>query len=144
MVPQCIEGLKARGRSIAVAATAFGKTIGSLKIQQKLNTKINLVVTPRVSLSNQWVKEIVKWIPNAKICTVYSEKSLFVQGYNDADSIIKGITDPAEINKWHEKNKNCEGPIFYVLVYNSLAKFIDSNISVDYAIIDEAHHNNKF
>ena len=116
MVPQCIKGLKARGRSVAVAPTAFGKTIGGLKIQQKLNTKVNLVASHRIELSNQWVQEIIKWIPNARVCLVYSEKGLVVDGYDDSEPGLKGITDPAKITEWHQKNKNHKGPICYVLV----------------------------
>ena len=138
-VPDCVSGLKNRGRSVAVGPTGFGKTISALKVWKELNTKVNVVATPRISISNQWISQIVQWVPDALICAVYTCENKTIDTSGDGQITIKAMEDSLEINEWHEKNKSHKGPIFYVLVYDSLPKFQQANISVDYAIIDEAH-----
>ena len=113
-----------------VWACGLGKALLSVLIVNLLKFKSIVVGVPGKLLQKQIKKEILKLFPN-------KNNILFIGG--DEDDGIKSVSDKTKI--MHFLNNDTDsGPKFIITTYHSCHLLVDTDITFDFKIGDEAHH----
>lgn len=108
-----MKSLYENGGGILQASAGIGKSVLALKIITELKVK-TLIIVEKVSLMNQWIDEIKKFIPEAKIGIIQGQKC----ETEDCD-IILGMIQSLSMKNY------------------SLDKFKE----IGFIVIDEIHHS---
>tara|TARA_Y100001938_G_C8098266_1_gene439642 strand:- start:1309 stop:5979 length:4671 start_codon:yes stop_codon:yes gene_type:complete len=145
-VPALLKSIKKNKRTGCYQPTGTGKTATSIKLQRALGTNINLYAAPRRNLATQIVENLTRFGDNGPVLAVFSKgsKKIDISEYGDIKKYpelnIPTTTDVSEIVDWLKENKKG----WIVAVYDSIPKIAQAlkqlKTSMDYAVIDEAHH----
>lgn len=145
-IKNVLKGFKKYDRGQLILPCGAGKTLTSLWIKERLNTKRTLVLVPSLALLRQikkeWISHQSEWNPYLCVC---SEKSIDRDKREDRNIAhtyeIHGqvTTDPREIRAFLKKNKKS---IIYSTYQslNAIEKALKrSKTEFDLVVCDEAH-----
>lgn len=79
---------------ILTLPTGFGKTVSLLYVLSKLRGK-TIIIVNKIPLMNQWISEIHKFLPNAKVGTIQGQKNVDV---HDCDIVVAMLQSMARID----------------------------------------------
>jgi hypothetical protein len=79
---------------ILTLPTGFGKTISLLYVLSKLKGK-TIIIVNKIPLMNQWISEINKFLPDAKVGIIQGQKNVDV---NDCDIVVAMLQSMARID----------------------------------------------
>ena len=79
------------GGGILQLSTGFGKSICLLYILSKLRCK-SIIVVNKIPLMNQWISEINKFLPNAKVGTLQGHKNINIDGCDIVVAMLQSLT----------------------------------------------------
>lgn len=130
---EAVSSMLNNDRGIIVAPTGAGKSFMQVTYAQELFKNSGhtvVVVAPRILLSIQLCSEFMEHILNAEVLHVHTGKSHY-----------KNTTNEWKIADWCNKHSEKNKLIF--TTYHSLHKIVESEISVDCILFDEAHNATK-
>ena len=79
---------------ILTLPTGFGKTISLLNVLSQLKGK-TIIIVNKIPLMNQWISEINKFLPDAKVGTIQGQKNVNV---HDCDIVVAMLQSMARID----------------------------------------------
>ncbi len=124
IIEKSVEHFNLNKKGLLVLICGIGKTLISLWISERMNSKHILIGVPNLELLNQWKKEIEKVFPNADILSVCSGIGL--------EDITNFLTKKTLLKK------------VLITTYSSAHKVLDAtkkiNFTFDFCINDETHH----
>lgn len=131
---EAVKELKNHNKGICVLPTSAGKTTIFIEdVKQRMNTSKNpltvVVIAPKILLCNQLKEEFYENL-NGQV----DYFSILVHSGED------GITNPEEISIISSLYQSTKKHQIIFTTYKSLTKIHESNVSIDVAIFDEAHH----
>ena len=89
-----VENCHEKGGGILQLSTGAGKTVGALKAISELKGK-SLIIVNKISLLNQWKKEIEKFLPDASIGIIQGQKNVDV---HDKDIVLAMLQSLSRID----------------------------------------------
>jgi superfamily II DNA or RNA helicase len=90
LIQKCKEDLG----GILTLPTGFGKTVSLLYVLSQLKGK-TIIIVNKIPLMNQWISEINKFLPNAKVGTIQGQKNVDIQ---DCDIVVAMLQSMARID----------------------------------------------
>lgn len=90
LINSCYE----KGGGILSAGTGTGKSVMALYVLSKLKGK-TIIIVNKIPLMNQWISEINKFLPEAKIGTIQGQKNVNI---HDCDIVVAMLQSMARID----------------------------------------------
>lgn len=89
-----IEACREHGGGILSLATGYGKTVATLYVLSQLSGK-TLIVVNKIPLMNQWISEIKRFLPEAKIGVIQGQKKIKI---HDCDIVVAMLQSLSKID----------------------------------------------
>jgi superfamily II DNA or RNA helicase len=89
-----LQACKERGGGILSLLTGFGKTISTIYVLSKLGGK-TLIVVNKIPLMNQWISEIARFLPDAKVGKIQGQSNIKI---HDCDIVVGMLQSLSKID----------------------------------------------